>query len=117
MTPLCLNQDVARDLSSSPVPTLPFISVVVPVRNEARFIRRTLEQLLNQNYAPDRFEVIVSDGASTDATVAIVRDMQAHYSNLRTVDNPGRWSSAGRNAAIRAARGEMVVIVDGHCEV
>lgn len=95
----------------------PYISVVVPVRNEARFLRRTLEELLAQDYPPDRFEVLVADGQSTDATPALVRALQFRHDNLRLLHNPRRWSSAGRNEAIRAARGELVAVVDGHCEL
>jgi succinoglycan biosynthesis protein ExoA len=98
-------------------PPRPFISVIVPVRNEAAFIRRTLTQLLEQEYDPDAFEVLVADGASTDDTAAIVREMAAGRSNLRLLPNPKRWSSAGRNLGIRAARGDIIVIVDGHCDL
>jgi succinoglycan biosynthesis protein ExoA len=97
--------------------TTPFVSFVVPVRNEERFLRATLEQLLRQDYPADRFEVLVADGASTDHTVSIVRDLQRFYSNLRLLDNPQRWSSAGRNVAIRAAQGDLIVLVDGHCQL
>jgi succinoglycan biosynthesis protein ExoA len=93
------------------------VSVVVPVRNEAAFIRGTLEQLLSQVYDPRRFEVLVADGRSDDATREIVRDMQERHSNLRLLDNPRHLSSAGRNAGIRAGRGEILVVVDGHCEL
>src|SRR5262245_30324691 len=95
----------------------PFISVVVPVRNEAAYIERTLRQLLTQQYDPSRFEVIVADGDSTDSTRAVVERLQACYPNLRLVNNPKRWSSAGRNCGIRIARGDFIVIVDGHCEI
>jgi polysaccharide deacetylase family protein (PEP-CTERM system associated) len=93
------------------------ISVIVPVRNEARCIQRTLTQLLEQRYDPDRFEVIVIDGQSTDDTCAIVRELQASYPNLHLLHNAKRWSSAGRNLGVRAARGEIVVVVDGHADV
>jgi len=95
----------------------PFISVVVPVRNEERFLRGTLEQLLTQDYSPRRFEVLVADGRSTDGTRAIVRQLQGAHPNLRLLDNPGLLSSAGRNVAIRAAGGDLIVIVDGHCDL
>jgi succinoglycan biosynthesis protein ExoA len=98
-------------------PRWPSISVIVPVRNEAAFIRGTLERLLAQHYDPQRFEVLVADGESTDATPAIVRDLERRHPNLCLVANPKRWSSAGRNVALRAARGDLVVIVDGHCEL
>jgi len=95
----------------------PFISVIVPVRNEAAFIRDTLDQLLHQDYARDSFEILVADGRSTDATAALVRDYAARWPNVRLLDNPRRWSSAGRNLTILAARGDLLVIVDGHCEI
>src|SRR6201998_4057178 len=95
----------------------PFISVIVPVRNEAAFIADTLQQLLEQRYDAARFEVIVADGHSTDDTRAIVAALQTRYAHVRLLDNPRLWSSAGRNAAIRAARGDIVLLIDGHCEL
>jgi succinoglycan biosynthesis protein ExoA len=95
----------------------PFISVIVPVRNEEKFIAGTLRQLLEQDYDPRCFEVIVADGDSTDGTREVVADLQARHDNLRLFANPRRWSSAGRNVAVRAARGEIVVLVDGHCDL
>src|SRR5262249_21463632 len=85
---------------------LPLISVLVPVRNEAAFIRRTLDQLLAQDYDPQRYEVLVADGRSTDATPALVRELAAAHPQVRLLDNPKHWSSAGRNRAARAARGD-----------
>ena len=94
-----------------------FISVIVPVRNEERSVRHTLQQLLTQNYPADRFEVLVADGRSTDATREAVRTAAAAAPNVTLLDNPRRWSSAGRNTAVRAARGDVVVLIDGHCEL
>jgi succinoglycan biosynthesis protein ExoA len=105
-----------RTESTSPPPQRPpFISVIVPVRNEARFIRNTLEQLLHQDY--EAFEVLVADGRSTDGTRTLVAEYAARFPNLRLLDNAGRLSSAGRNQAVRAARGDLLLLVDGHCEV
>jgi len=95
----------------------PFISVIVPVRNEQAFIADTLQQLLTQRYDPDRFEVIVADGRSTDDTCTIVAALQTRYPNLRLLDNPRRWSSAARNTAVRAARGDIILLIDGHCQL
>lgn len=117
MTPLCLDKDVAGERASPPARTPPVISVVVPVRDEARHIRRTLDQLLGQRYDPERFEVLVADGESTDGTPEIVRELQVDHPNLHLLSNPRRWSSAGRNLGVRAARGDIVVVVDGHCDL
>jgi len=95
----------------------PFVSVIVPVRNEARFIRAILSQLVAQDYDPERFEVIVVDGESTDATRSLVAEFVERHANVSLLSNPRRWSSAGRNAGIQNARGDIVVIVDGHCRL
>jgi succinoglycan biosynthesis protein ExoA len=96
---------------------LPFISVIVPVRNEQAFIADTLAQLLRQDYPSDRFEVLVADGRSDDETRTIVAAIATARPQVRLLDNPRRLSSAGRNVAVRAARGDVVVLVDGHCEL
>jgi GT2 family glycosyltransferase len=96
---------------------VPFVTVIVPVRNEDRFLDATLRPLLRQRYPAERFEVIVADGQSEDDTVAVVRRLQADHPNLRLVYNPRRLSSAGRNLGVRAARGDYLLVVDGHCEL
>ncbi len=109
----------ARDTAAPPVTpqTAPFISVVVPVRNEELFLGGTLEQLLGQDYPPERFEVLVADGGSTDRTREVALAFGAAHANVRLLENPAQWSSAGRNAGIRASRGDLVVVIDGHCDV
>jgi succinoglycan biosynthesis protein ExoA len=103
--------------SGALAPTWPFISVIVPVRNEAACIRHTLEQLLTQNYDPARYEVLVVDGDSTDATRAIVAALAARHGQLRLYPNPKRLASAARNIGVQQARGDFLVIVDGHCDL
>jgi len=111
------DQVASRRTPEATVAQPPFISVIVPVRNEASFIADTLQQLLGQRYEADRFEVIVADGFSTDDTRTIVAALQTQHANLRLLDNPRRWSSAGRNLAVRAARGDILLLIDGHCEL
>ncbi len=112
-----MNQVTLLREKASASSTLPFLSVIVPVRNEAAHITATLEQLFAQDYPVDRYEVLVADGESTDDTVALVEQLARSRPNLRLLRNPRRWSSAGRNVAARAARGEILVLVDGHCEI
>lgn len=95
----------------------PFITVVVPVRNEERYLADTLRPLLEQQYDPGRYEILVVDGQSTDDTPGVVQRLQVEHPQINLLDNQKRLSSAARNVGIRAARGEYVVIVDGHCEL
>lgn len=97
---------------------LPLVSVIMPICNEERFIARSLEGALAQDYPPDRLEVIIADGMSTDRTRQVIAGVVAAHPErqVRVIDNPGRIVPTGLNAAIRAARGEVVIRMDGHCE-
>lgn len=117
MTRLSTWQGATPQASPLPSKTVPFISVLVPVRNEEAFIKDTLTQLLSQHYDPECYEVIVADGQSTDATCEIVREFQLDHPNLFLHSNPHGWSSAGRNVAVRASRGDLLVVIDGHCDL
>jgi succinoglycan biosynthesis protein ExoA len=107
--------DRKSDRDAEPAGKTLFISVIVPVRNEARHIESTLEQLVGQDYNPTCFEVIVVDGESDDGTQALVQAFVDRHPNVRLFSNPTRLSSAARNIAVKNARGDVVVLVDGHC--
>ncbi len=98
---------------------LPFVSVIMPIRNEAAFIGRSLGAVLAQDYPHDHMEVLVADGMSTDDTRAIVQQLAARHADIqvRLVDNPGKIVPTGFNAALAQARGDVIVRVDGHCEI
>ena len=65
----------------------------------------------------ERTEILVTDGMSDDRTRDIVRDYAERFPRIRMLDNPQRVTPAGLNAAIAAARGEIICRIDGHCEV
>lgn len=94
----------------------PFVTVVMPIRNEADFIERSLSAILTQDYPDSRMEVLIADGMSTDSTRAVIQDLAARYPNvsLKIIDNPGRIVPTGFNLALKQKKGEIVVRVDGH---
>ena len=53
----------------------PLVSIIVPSYNQGRFIRRTLESILTQDYRP--IEILVIDGASTDETLQVLREFES----------------------------------------
>jgi succinoglycan biosynthesis protein ExoA len=95
---------------------MPFVSVVIPVYNEERFIDACLASVLAQDYPVDRFEVIVADGGSIDRTLAMVHAIAARHPNVRLIDNPGRTQASGLNRAIVESAGEYIARQDGHAE-
>lgn len=94
----------------------PFVTVIVPVRNEERHIEACLERILAQDYPRERLEAIVVDGASDDATREVVRRVaeRAGPGRVRLLDNPDRIVPTALNLGIRAAHGTIVVRMDGH---
>lgn len=96
---------------------LPTVSVLMPVRNEAAFIERSVGAVLAQDYPRERLEVIIADGLSDDGTRNVIEALMLRNPNVKLIDNPGKIVSTGLNAALRAAKGEIVIRVDGHCEV
>jgi glycosyltransferase involved in cell wall biosynthesis len=93
---------------------LEYATVIVPVRNEAAYIRECLSSLLNQTYPRDTFEIIVVDGWSSDGTPEIVRDIASEMENVRLLTNAAGIVPAAMNLGIRHARGEIIIRADGH---
>jgi len=93
----------------------PFVSIILPVRNEAGFIRQSLDSILQQDYPAEQTEILVVDGLSTDDTREIIQQYQLEHTNLFLIDNPGRIVPTGMNLALRQAKGEIIIRVDGHC--
>jgi len=91
----------------------PFISIVVPIRNEEATIERLTRSLLNQDYPHDRYEILMADGGSSDRTRALLSLVDVE-GRVRVLDNPGRTAPAALNVAIAEARGDIVTRVDGH---
>ena len=89
--------------------------MVVPARNEERFIDDCLHSVLSQTYS--NLEVIVVDGASTDATPSLVRAHIGHDPRVLLLENPAGTIPKSLNLAAGAARGRWLVRVDAHSMV
>ncbi len=93
------------------------LSIIVPCRNEVRYIHGFMRALIAQQLPPGvDWEVLIADGRSTDGTRAILRQYAARHRFLTVIDNPAGIVSTGLNEAIRRARGEVVVRMDVHAE-
>jgi succinoglycan biosynthesis protein ExoA len=91
---------------------VPEVTVALPVLNEAAHIEGCLQAVVAQTY-PRIVEILVVDGGSEDAT----REIAARFPGVRVIDNPGRRQSSGLNVALREARGDVLVRVDGRTVV
>ena len=102
-----------RPISKQFVPRT--VSVVIPVRNGARWIRRKIESLLDSDYPANLIEVVfVSDG-STDATESIIAGQPDPRVRLLTVPAGGKATAVGRG--IEIASGEIIAFTDVRQEI
>jgi GT2 family glycosyltransferase len=97
--------------------TIPLVSVILATRNDAPHLQRCLAALIAQDYPPDRLEVVIADGGSTDATALVVADFSASavFRVLR-VENPRLSAASGFNAALHEAEGDLVVLLGARAE-
>jgi glycosyltransferase involved in cell wall biosynthesis len=86
------------------------ISVVVPVRNEAKTIGPLLDDLLSQTLTPS--EIVITDGGSTDATPDIIEDYSRRGFPIRLIKEKAALPGRGRNLAAAQARFEWLAFID-----
>ena len=87
----------------------PFVSVILPVYNGERYIKKCLESLMNQSYPKDKYEVIVIDNGSSDSTVEILKTIT--NSQIQVLYESKRGSYAARNTGV--SHSEQLVNVRG----
>ena len=103
---------------------LPFVSILIPVRNEEEHIKACLEAIFKQQYPAHLFEIIVIDDYSTDNTLSLAREFNQR--NLLVLDlqqylgRPGEYSPNKKKAislGVKNARGSLILTTDGDCNM
>jgi len=93
-----------------------FLSIIVPCRNEENYISKCLDSIVDQGYPKDQLEVIVVDGMSEDGTREIVQSYAQKFGFIKLLNNPMKIVPTALNAAIKTAKGEIIVRMDVHTE-
>ena len=89
-----------------------FLSFIVPVYNVEKYLEECLDSLLDQDIEKSDYEIICVNDGSTDGSLAILREYEAKYANIRVIDKKNGGVSSVRNAGIEAAKGDYVWMVD-----
>ena len=90
----------------------PYFSVVIPLYNKERYIKRTLESVLDQTFTD--FEILVVDDGSTDKSYEIIDSIKDPRIRLIRQENGG--PSKARNRGIKEAKGEFIAFLDADDE-
>ena len=94
----------------------PPVTVIMPILNEELHLVDSVTRILEQQYGGE-LDVVLAVGPSKDRTREVAEELQRTNDRVTVVDNPTGRTPAGLNAAIAAARGEVIVRVDGHAMI
>lgn len=90
----------------------PFVSIIIPVKDEAGLLEACLESISHLDYSKSRIEVVVADGMSKDNSAEIATQYGA-----KVVLNEKQTVAPGRNIAFKQAVGEIIAFTDADCFV
>ena len=98
----------------------PFISVIIPIKNELVNLAQLLQHLREQNYPEDKHEIIFVDDCSGDGSGDYLRENIRNSNNMHVLSMLGVQSDyifkkAPLNHGIRNSRGEIIMITDADC--
>jgi len=93
---------------------LSLISIIIPCRNEEKFIGKCLDSIVGQVYPKDKLELFVVDGMSTDKTREVVREYGQTYSFIAILENRMKVTPFAMNIGIRSSQGEVIILVNAH---
>ncbi len=92
----------------------PFVSVIIPCRNEEKFIAKVLDNILAQDYEQSLLEVFVVDGNSDDNTASIIKAYEKKHTIFKYENNAEKTVPFALNKAIRKCKGDVVIRLDAH---
>lgn len=89
---------------------MPKVSIIVPVYNKEKYIKKCLTSLMKQTLT--EIEIIVVDDGSVDDSVKIIKEISLQDSRIILLRESNRGSGIARNRGLKIAKGEFVLFVD-----
>jgi len=93
-----------------------YVSVIIPCRNEEKYISRVLDSILNQTYPQTNIEIFLIDGDSDDLTKNKVIEYCVKNRNIKLIINKKRTVPYALNIGIKNAQGNIIIILGAHAE-
>ena len=92
------------------------VSIIIPCRNEEKYIGRCLDSLLANDYPNEALEIVVVDGMSTDRTREVVGEYCKEYPFIKMIDNPWHIKPKALNIGIKSTKSDVVMRIDAHAD-
>ena len=92
----------------------PFVSIIIPCKNEAVFIHDCVSSLLDNDYPKEFLEILIVDGMSTDGTSDIIEQCAKRSSIVSHIKNEKKTTPTSLNCGLTHARGDVIIRADCH---
>lgn len=93
------------------------VSVIIPCRNEERYIIKCIQSVLNSNYPLSLLTVYVCDGMSDDNTRGLIEDLAVKYPQVMLLDNHKKTTPYALNIGLKESKADVKIILGAHAEV
>jgi len=91
-----------------------FVSVIIPCRNEEKYIEECLDSVINQDYPKEKLEVLVVDGMSEDRTREVIEKYTKQYLFIKLLNNPKKITPVAFNIGVKNSNGDFIIIMGAH---
>lgn len=92
----------------------PIVSIVIPMRNEERFVGKCLASVIEQEFPRNSLQIVVVDGNSADNSRQIVKDYMRQFGFISLFDNPQKITPISMNIGIKHSKGDIIIILSAH---
>ncbi|MFN8673265.1 MAG: glycosyltransferase family 2 protein [Candidatus Sericytochromatia bacterium] len=94
------------------------ISIVIPCRNEEKYIEKCIESIVNSNYPHENIQIIVCDGKSTDKTIDKLNNLSKKYNFINYIINEKQTTQYALNLGVNLSKkADFIMIIGSHSEI
>ncbi len=88
----------------------PFVTIIIPCRNEEKYIKKYLNSIIANDYLKEKLKVLVIEGISVDKTRKILKNYLDKYSFIKTLNNPKKITPVAFNLGVKNFYGDLVCL-------
>jgi len=90
------------------------VSIIIPTRNEEKYISKVLDSLIAQDYPKENIEIVVVDAMSIDGTRKIIEKYQQNNKFIKLLNNPNEFTPFAFNIGIKNSSGDIIIFMGAH---
>ena len=93
------------------------VSIIIPCRNEEKYIGKCLDSIIKQDYPIDNIEVLVVDGMSEDGTIKVIESYSKQHLSIKILKNPKKTTPYAFNIGINNSKTDIIIMIGAHSTI